>query len=467
MKISRGWLVACMALLLLSCGGGGGTDVAGNGTGSGGVGTGGTGIVAGVVTGLGSVVIEGTRYDDSQAALESRPDLVHAGALTLADLHIGQYAYLDLDAGGTPTRVRVESQLVGPVSGPNAMMGRFSVWGQQVLVNRDASRAPVTLFSGYGGVADLRAGDPVQVYGVLQSGDAGDVILATRIEKLSAAGVLPARITGTLQQGSTGTLLLAGRAVGVSATVAPRPPVAGDAVTAVIPWTANLPASWQASAVALLAPAAASTLRVSGAVHLLANGHALVQGVDVDPSALPQAMRDALREGSYLTVAGQPRDADGSRLAASEVDALPVGGPGAQLRGAITAVTGSRTFVVRGQAVDASNAQFVGSAASLAVDQYVEVQGQQGAAGVTATTVTLPTAPPVHAVLEIGGTVQHVDAATRAATLQAENGRTVTMALPPGVALPAAGQTLEVAGYWDGSVLQVRDVEPAGAGANR
>ena len=99
MKALHRLLAVIATLLLLS--GGGGSNFASNG---GGVGSGGTGIVAGVVTGLGSVIVDDTRFDDSQAVLESRPDLVNSTALGLADLHIGQYAYVELDTAGTPVR---------------------------------------------------------------------------------------------------------------------------------------------------------------------------------------------------------------------------------------------------------------------------------------------------------------------------------------------------------------------------
>lgn len=457
MKLLHGLAGWILFALLSACGGGGG-DVASNG---GGVGSGGTGIVAGNITGLGSVIVQGTRYDESRAVLESRPDLVNATALALADLHIGQFAYLELDAAGVPTRVRVESQLVGGAADVNAAAGRFTVWGQPVLVNRDPALGPVTVFSGYAGVAEMHAGDAVQVYGALQSGEGGaDVIHATRIERLSAAGALPARVSGTLQQGSGGTLLLAGRRLDATAAASTSALVAGSVVTAVVPWTASLPASWRASAVALLAPAAASSVRVSGAVHLLPAGRALVQGIDVDLSALPQAQRDQVREGSYLTLAGQPRDGDGSRMMASQLEALPAGGQDAQLRGAITAVTGTRSFVVRGHVVDASNAQFSGAMpGALAVGMYVEVQGPQGSAAVLATRVNVPMMMPERAVLEIAGTVQSVDAAMRVAQVQYD-GYGVRAAFPAGLPLPAAGQVISVAGYWDGSLLQVREVEP-------
>jgi len=455
-------LVCALLLLLLSCGGGGGTlGLVASGGDGGGVGTGGTGIVAGTVTGLGSVIVDGTRFDDSQAALESRPDLVTAVPLALADLQVGQYAYVDLDASATPVRVRIASQLVGSAADVDASGGRFTVWGQPVAINTDATRGPVTVLAGYGSFAELRAGDPVQVYGVLQAGaGAGDLVRATRIEKLSAVGALPARLTGTLQAGANGALLLAGRSLDASGASAAPPLAAGTAVTVIVPWTATLPARWQASAAALLAPAASSQLQVSGAVHLLPGDVAVVQGVAVDTSALASDQRDALREGRYLTVSGHSRASDGSSAVAAGVQGVPQGGREAQLRGAITAVTGPSRFVVRGQSVDATAAQFDGgSAASLVVGRYVEVDGAQTATGVLARKVKVPDAPPDRAVLEITGVVRSVDAAARQVRLQDADGATTLLVLPAGMALPAVGQTVRAEGYWDGSALQVREIE--------
>ena len=456
-------LLACaLALLLLSCGGGGGGAgpgaFASGGDGSG-VGTGGTGIVAGTVTGLGSVIVDGTRFDDSRAVLETRPDLVTSVPLDLGELQVGQYAYVDLDAAGTPVRVRIASQLVGSAADVDTGAGRFTVWGQAVAINTDASRGPVTVLAGYGSLADLRAGDPVQVYGVLQAGDGtGDLVRATRIEKLSEAGALPARLTGTLQAGGDGTLLLAGRPLDRPAAAPAL--AAGTAVTAVVPWTGTLPPRWQASAVALLAPSAAAQLQVSGAVHLLPGGGAVVQGVALDTSGLPASERDALREGSYLTVSGRSRGPDGRTAVAAGVQALPQGGRDAQLRGAITAITGSASFVVRGQAVDAAAAQFDGgSAASLAVGRYVEVDGVQAATGVIARKVRVPDAPPDDAALEITGVVQRADGTTRQVLVQDSAGATTLLVLPADATLPAVGQTVRAEGYWDGSALQVREIE--------
>lgn len=455
--LRRTFALACLGLLL-SCGGG--LDVVINN--GGGVGTGGTGIVAGTITGLGSIIVDGVRYDDSQAVLERRPDLVHSETLALADLQVGQYAYLELDAAGNPTRVRIEPQLVGPAADVNAATGQFTVWGQAVAVNSDPSRGPTTVLSGMQSLAELRTADPVQVYGVLQSSDSsGDVIRATRIERLASAGALPARITGTLKPGAGGALLLAQRPLDVSALPAPPALGGGVAVTAVIPSGTSVPANWQASSLSLLAPPNAGSMRISGAAHLLANGHALVQGVEVDLSGLPASARQALREGGYLTVAGNTSSQDGSQVVASAIESLPQAGRPAQLRGSITSVTGTTSFVVRGESIDARSAQFSsGSPADLAVGAFVEVQGTLTPTGVVASSIAVSAVPPDTAVLDLTGTVQSVDVVNHLVRVLMRDGRTLLLKLGPNLPLPAAGQAVHAAGYWHGGTLQVRDFGP-------
>jgi len=456
--LRRAFARACIALLLSSCGGGG-LDFAING--GGGVGTGGTGIVAGTLSGLGSVIVDGVRFDDSQASLERRPDLQRSQPLSLADLQVGQYVYLDLDASGNPTRVRVESQLVGSAADVNKAGGFFTVWGQRVAINADPSRGPVTLFSGYRKLEDVHSGDPVQVYGVLQSTDSGsDVIRASRIERLSAVGALPARVTGTVHAGAGGALLLAGLPLDVSA--APSPPaLAVDVpVTAVIPWSASLPTAWRATSVALLAPAASSSLRLSGAAHLLPGGGALVQGVQVDLSKLSSGDRGEVQEGSYVTLSGSASSDDGRRAVASKIDPVPQSGQSAQLRGSVTAVQGTTSFVIRGQQVDSSGASFVGgSRADIVVGRYVEVEGVQTPTGITATKITLTAVTPDNAVLDVTASVKSVNSNTREVEVETSDGEKLQLKFAPGTPLPSNGDTIRASGYWSGTDLKVRDVD--------
>ena len=238
----RGLLVAGMVALLLSCGGGGGgggsatalpvgtgsgpgasgtdaggsgtgTDGTGTGTGTGtgaggtsgtdggtstagistgdgsGVGSGGTGVSAdaggiGGVDGLGSVILNGLRYntDSADFSLEDT-----------AELQIGMSARIagkvDADfTSGTATQVVSAAELRGTVSGIDTAAGSFVVMGSTVTTDT------ATVWADANGVPDLVAGSVVQVWGLPA---APGTLRATRIQ-MRPASVEPLA-TGTVQ----------------------------------------------------------------------------------------------------------------------------------------------------------------------------------------------------------------------------------------------------------------------------
>lgn len=460
----RSFLAGAAALSLAGCGGGELLALIP------GVGTGGTGIVAGVITGLGSVFVDGRRYDDSQAVIEHLPDLLRTQALAWSDLRLGQYVYLHVDAQGTPTRVRLESQLVGPAA--QVTGDRFTVWGQPVAVNADPGAGPVTIFSGLSGLGELAPLDAVQVYGVLQVDPADasrDIIRATRVERI-AREALPARITGHLRPGG-GTWSLGGVPLGteqIANLVQQGTLAAGTAVTVVVPWPGDpgvLPGRWTPSSMQRVGSPrfAADRLRVSGAAHPLSGTMMLVQGVSVDLSHPDlAAARAAAAPGSYVTVDGTLDPATG-QLAASTLELMPRGGRPMELLGSVTEVLGAGMFVVRGQRVDATRAQFAGgTAAMMAVGRYVEVAGAAAGWVLAADRVTMLSALPEQAVLDLTGTVQSADSATRTVHLMLASGETVAVSLGGMMSMPRAGDTIRVAGYWRGGVLQVREMSRTG-----
>lgn len=435
-----------------------------------GVGTGGTGIVAGVITGLGSIFVDGRRYDDSQAVLEHQPDLLRTETLALSDLHLGQYAHLHVDALGTPTRVRLESQLVGPAA--QVAGSRFTVWGQTVKVNGDPGSGPVTVFAGLSGLDQLAAFDSVQVYGVLQPDPADasrDLIRATRIERIARAA-LPARLTGYLRASGDawslgGVPLETG---GIAGLAQQGPLVAGMAVTMVVPWPAipgATPTHWSPTALQRLGLArfAADRMRVSGAAQLLP-GALMVQGVRIDLAQVGvAAAQAALASASYLTVEGT-LDAATGQLTASTLEPMPRGGRAMELHGSVTEVIAPGVFVVRGQRVDATRAQFAGATAVMVTaGHYVEVAGTAAGEGLTADRVVVPTALPDQAVLDLTGTVQSVDSGARTVLLLLATGETLAVSFGTMMSLPRPGETVRAAGFWRGGMLQVREMSRAGA----
>lgn len=434
-----------------------------------GVGTGGTGIVAGVVTGLGSIFVDGRRHDDSQAVLERRTDLLRTETLALSDLHLGQYAYLHVDAFGTPMRVRLESQLVGPAA--QVAGSRFTVWGQPVAVNSDPGAGPVTVFAGLAGLGELAEFDPVQVYGVVQPDPADpgrDLIHATRIERIGHAA-LPARITGHLRLGGdawslAGVPLEAGR---IAELAQQGPLAAGMAVTVVVPWPADpgaMPARWSPTALQRLGLPrfAADRMRVSGAAQLLA-GALMVQGVRIDLAQVGvAAAQAALAAASYVTVEG-PLDPATGQLTASTMEPMPRGGRAMELHGSVTEVIAPGVFIVRGQRVDATRAQFTGATAGMmTAGRYVEVAGTAAGEGLTADRVVVPSSLPDQAMLDLTGIVQSVDSGARTVLLLLATGETLAVSFGSMTSLPRPGETVRAAGFWRGGMLQVREMSRTG-----
>jgi Domain of unknown function (DUF5666) len=169
-------LRACaVALLLAACGGGVETG-----------GTGATGVyVEGPITGFGSIIVGGVRFDDSSARVEdadgsgrSRDELrlgmrveVESGAIT-DDGNGGRAA--------TATRVRFASDLLGPVTAADANGLLIAVLGQAVRVTQ------ATVVDGAaGGAGALAVGDIVEVHGFIDPGVLIDRYVATRIERRS------------------------------------------------------------------------------------------------------------------------------------------------------------------------------------------------------------------------------------------------------------------------------------------
>ena len=165
------------ATLVLAACGGSGNDVAG-------IDRTGAPVIAsyGTVTAFGSVVVNGVRYDTSQATFAIDGD---AGAQ--ADLAIGDVVLVNgtLDSGGTTgvaTTVRFDNNVEGPVTSIDTAANTFVALGQLVRVSADTS-----FDSGIQPAAPsgLAVGDVVEVSGLVQGDDS---INATRIERRPNGG---------------------------------------------------------------------------------------------------------------------------------------------------------------------------------------------------------------------------------------------------------------------------------------
>jgi hypothetical protein len=182
-------LPAAIALAVAACGGGGGgDDNSSAGTTPPPAATTKTRIVTGAISGFGSVIVNGVRYDTSstQVRIEDRP-----GAMS--ELAVGQVVRIEAevdDKGGARAKTLEQHRLIqGTVQAVDAVAGTLTIAGQVIRVDDDTSfDDSITP----GSLAGVIVGDRIEVHGF--SGATGQA-RATRIEK-AGAGEVEVEVTG-------------------------------------------------------------------------------------------------------------------------------------------------------------------------------------------------------------------------------------------------------------------------------
>ena len=161
------------SLVVVACGGGGGGSVAGGGIG-------GTGITAsGVITGFGSIKLNGLVLDTTNATrvVDGVP-AADDSALAIG-MVVTVKGTLSADGvNGTADQIEYDDDVQGPIQGPIVEVDQtktFSVMGIQVSVNKIS-----TVFDGNSAYGSLFIGELVEVSGFF---DGAGTLHATRIEK--------------------------------------------------------------------------------------------------------------------------------------------------------------------------------------------------------------------------------------------------------------------------------------------
>jgi len=352
---------ALAAAVAAGCGGGGG------------VGSGGTGgFAAGPITGFGSVIVGGVRFDDSAAEIEDLDGVRRSrDELRLGMTVEVESSAITTDATGTASasasRIRLESELVGLVDAVNVAGGSFMLLGQRVTV--DAS----TVFDDRlpGGLGGLATGQGVEVYAEFDS--AAQRYRATRIEP--AAPALGLRLRGPLAQVNAADVpagLAAGQYVRLRLALDPTP----------------LP-RWlvQSFGTALRPLADADGVKLAGLVSAYTSAASFSVGgrpVDGGAASFPGGSA-GLGAGVRVEVEGSVR---GGVLRARRIVIKSddeVRERGFELTGPITAVDPGRgSFVVRRVTVGTGRSDLRyddGTAADLALGRRVEVRGVLAADG--------------------------------------------------------------------------------------
>jgi len=364
-------LLACLSGLMLLGGCGGGVDTGGTGSFS-----------SGPITGFGSVIVNGVRYDESMASVQDDEGATRASS----ELRLGMM--VDIDASGvgsdangpvaTAHTIRFGSEIVGPVGSVDASGGSLVVLGQTVRVNTS------TVFdeSFAGGLAGVSVGQVIEVHG--QFDVPSQSYTATRVEPKAGASLYKLRGIVSQLDTTARTFRIAGQTInyaGVASADLPNLLVNGRFVRVIVR-TTQVGGQWVAVAVRagvrLLVDGREAKLegRISA---FTSTSQFNVNGIAVDASSA------SFPDGTAGVVLGARVAIDGvvqgGAVVARQVDIQTddrLRDRGFELIGIISAVdTAAKTLVLRGVTI---NYAFTlrydnGTEASLAPGRRVDVRG--------------------------------------------------------------------------------------------
>lgn len=370
------WRAVCavtLALGLAACGGGGGDTPAAPGT------AGLQSFATGPITGLGSVIVNGVRFDDSSARVESDDD---GSVRTARELKLGMMVEVQAGAIDDSTAravagvIRFGSELVGAVTALDAATSTLRMLDQTVEVKT------TTVFEdGLAGFGALAVGQVLEIHA--QFDGASGRYIATRIEREDNASVfrLRGRIAGL---DATAKTFRIGDAVinyaGIAA--ADLPMLADGQRVRVRLQTAKVNNQWVATSVrsGVRRVDDVGDARLRGLVTAFTSAQQFeVQGIAVDAgSARFEPNTAALVLGALVEVRGT---ASAGKIVASRVSVRNERDDDlrhVELHGSVSALdTAARTFLLREIKVDYS--QVVewkdGAAANLANGRQLEVKG--------------------------------------------------------------------------------------------
>lgn len=424
-------LTITAVLVISGCGGG---EIA---TLLAGVGSGGTGgrVVLGVLTGFGSLIVDGVRRDDSMATYMSDEDQGTPTAIASTNMTLGHSVELSLDANDAATTVVVSPALVGTVT--SVSPSGITVLGVTVTINRNANQGPVTALVGYSSPTSIQIGDRVVVYGVLKTDNQGSTSLqATLIaQKTSGTGV---RLTGFVAQynATAGSFVINNQTVTIgSAALSPASTSLANGQLVTV-WSNSAPIANKVTAntIRIKDPLGTNgTLTLSGLISGYTGAASFkISNVTVDAAnATISPSGSTLADNQYIVVTGK-YDAAANKVTANSVAVYaPAASNAVELHGSVLNFASALSFTVRGVVVDATNAAIVGGTGTqLTNGVYVEVFGSVLNNVVKATTLQIvsltPQNAPAGAMMDLLGTITSYDKTTGNYTMSIGTGAALT-----------------------------------------
>ena len=359
--------------------------------GCGGVDSGGTGAsyASGPITGFGSVIVNGVRFDDTRAAVTDD----NGTPRSRNDLRLGMTtairgSAITPDAAGaavsTATSIAFGSEILGRVDSIDVPGNRLVVLGQGVDVKAATVFDDISLT---GGLAALRVGDVAEVYALFDASTGR--YLATRLERKGVVAAFRLRGLVSNLDAVAKAFNIGSERISYAAFTGTLPAtVANGSFVRVNLQTAQVAGVWPVSGLndGVQTPPDSDEVRLEGLISAFTSPTQFsVNGVAVNASGISPPAGLAL--GVRVEAEGT---AQGGVLLATEVKIKTSGDAENQefeLRGQITSVdAASLSFVLRGVTVVYSIAAPAtdfrnGTAADLAPNVNVEARGSLSAGG--------------------------------------------------------------------------------------
>lgn len=374
-------LVTSLALVV-GCGGGGGGDAASSGVGATPSGTTVVAFTQGTITGFGSVIVNGVRFDDTAASVTDDDGSKQA----LGALRLGMRVEVDsgsvdrLSATAKAVAMRFGGLVTGPVTAVDTTANTITVLGQVIDV------ATTTVFddSLAAGLSAVAVGAVIEVHGLRDA--ATGHIVATRVEPESAVTAYKLRGNVASLDTTAKTFSIGGAAISYAGVATVPTALANGVSLRVTLGTAAVAGVWQATSLGVKAARTDSLAEahVRGAISAFTSSTSFtVDGlvVDATKASFPDGTT-GLALGAQVSVEGTLTN--GVLVAAKvELESRHTDDDSrrVELHGAITAVdTAAKTFVLRGVTVSYGGtvAYIGGTEAGLVVGAKVEVKGGVG-----------------------------------------------------------------------------------------
>ncbi len=392
--LRQGAAVLCTAALavLAACGGGGSSSPT---TSSGGTSQA-TAFSQGPISGFGSIIVNGVRWDDSAARVEDEDGVAHDSR----DLKLGMMVSVDggsvdhSSSSGKAMSIRFGSETKGPIDSVDLANSSFVVLGITVVVDVN------TVFDASisGGVAGLDAAQVVEVHGIFDA--ANNRITATRVEREDSTSNYKMRGTITAIDLTAKTFLLGTQKVSFAALAAlPSWVAEGVQAKAVLSTTPDSAGNWVATKLRPIGTSVEdrSEAEVEGSITAFTSATEFeVNGMKVDASkATLPADTSGMGLGAHVEVKGAVVDGVLVATSVKLEDEGHHGGGGDdhggtprefELHGTIAAGTldaTAKTFSLRGITVSfAGTVEYKdGTEASLKDGVQLEVKGTLSADG--------------------------------------------------------------------------------------